>query len=167
MQLDDLYQEVILDHYKHPRCQGCLTASNAQALLFNPLCGDQIQLTLATQAESGLQESASAGGAAGEKITDIGFSGHGCSISQASASMMSELCKGKTKAQVRELIARFRELMRGEKTAEQAAELGDAVALEGVRKFSARVKCAMLAWEALEKCLEQQSTQQIQNKPNR
>ncbi len=149
MQLDDLYQEVILDHYKRPRCQGCLTASNAQALLFNPLCGDQIQLTIATSSGD------PADMAGMTQLANIGFSGHGCSISQASASMMAELCKGKSFPEVSKLIGEFRELMRGEKTAEQVPDLGDAVALEGVRKFSARVKCAMLAWEALEKCLEQ------------
>lgn len=138
MQLDNLYQEVILDHYKHPRCHGCLAHSNAQAALFNPLCGDQIQLTVTLQ---------------DNKLEEIGFSGHGCSISQASASMMSDLCKGKALPEVEALIASFRGLMRGEKSGDDAPELGDAVALEGVRKFSARVKCAMLAWEALEKCL--------------
>jgi nitrogen fixation NifU-like protein len=147
MQLDELYQEVILDHYKRPRCHGCLTSSNAQASLYNPLCGDQIQLTVALDAQDAAEK-------ASNTISDLGFAGHGCSISQASASMMAEVCKGKSVEEAKELIQHFRDLMRGARTGDESPELGDAVALEGVRKFSARVKCAMLAWEALEKCLE-------------
>jgi nitrogen fixation NifU-like protein len=139
MKLDDLYQEVILDHYKNPRCHGCLSHPSAACSLFNPLCGDQIQLTVKVGKGS---------------VGEIGFSGHGCSISQASASMMAEICQGKGVAEIETLMAQFRSVMRGEMTPEEAEKLGDAVALEGVRKFSARVKCAMLAWEALEKCLE-------------
>lgn len=150
MQLDELYQEVILDHYKRPRCQGCLAASNAQASLYNPLCGDQIQLTVAL-------DSPDTGDQSSGIIRDLGFAGHGCSISQASASMMAEVCKGKSVSVAKNLIQHFRDLMRGARTGDDSPELGDAVALEGVRKFSARVKCAMLAWEALEKCLESQT----------
>lgn len=139
MSLDELYQEVILDHFKHPRCKGCLAQADSNFTLYNPLCGDQVELALKLR---------------DGKIEDIAHSGHGCSISQAAASMMSDLCKGKTVTEVKNLCQIFRLLMRGEKGEEQAAELGDAVALAGVRKFSARVKCAMLAWEALEKCLE-------------
>jgi len=138
MKLDDLYQEVILDHYKNPRCHGCLAGPSASCSLFNPLCGDQIQLTVKISKGS---------------VGEIGFAGHGCSISQASASMMAEICQGKGVKEIEALTAQFRSVMRGEMAPEEAEKLGDAVALEGVRKFSARVKCAMLAWEALEKCL--------------
>ena len=138
MSLEDLYQEVILDHFRNPRCHGCVSHATQTATLYNPLCGDQIALTI--KLESG-------------KVSEIGFGGQGCSISQASASMMSDLCKGKTLEEVRALIQSFRSMMRGEKHGEDLPQLGDAAALEGVRKFSARVKCAMLAWEAIEKCL--------------
>lgn len=139
MKLDDIYQEIILDHYRNPRCSGCLTAPHTRQSLYNPLCGDQIELELKAREEL---------------IEEIGFTGHGCSISQASASMMAALCKGKPVAEARLLLQHFREMMRGARTAEDSSTLGDAVALEGVRKFSARVKCAMLAWEALEKSLD-------------
>ena len=140
MSLDDLYQEVILDHFRKPRCQGCVANPSGEATLFNPLCGDQISLTVKLD---------------GSKIQDLGFTGQGCSISQASASMMADVCRGKDIAGARSLGEGFRAMMRGEKSAESLPELGDAAALEGVRRFSARVKCALLAWEALDKCLEQ------------
>lgn len=138
MEFDELYQEVILDHHRHPRCYGCINCPDASCALRNPLCGDHIDLSVSVKDGN---------------LEDIKFSGHGCAISQASASMMTDLCKGKPLELVGRLAHYFRSLMRGEKTAEEASELGDAVALEGVRRFSARVKCAMLAWEALEKCI--------------
>jgi len=141
--LDDLYQEVILDHFKNPRCQGCLNNASSNCTLLNPLCGDQVDLSIELE---------------NDLIKNIGFGGHGCSISQASASMMSALCKGKSRNEVAALCSKFKELMRGEKSGEELSDaLGDAVALAGVRKFSARVKCAVLAWEAIEKCLEGKS----------
>ena len=140
MSLEDLYQEVILDHFRHPRCQGCLIGAPYSSTLYNPLCGDQIALAL--KLKDG-------------KVSEIGFTGNGCSISQAAASMMSELCKGKTPDEIRKLSSDFRAMMLGEKTGDQLPDLGDASALEGVKKFSARIKCAMLAWEAVEKCLDQ------------
>ena len=139
-ELDDLYQEVILDHHKRPRCYGCVNCPDASCELRNPLCGDQIDLSVS--AKNG-------------QVEDIKFCGHGCAISQASASMMSDLCRGKSLDFVGRLAHHFRCLMRGEKSSEDVQELGDAVALEGVRRFSARVKCAMLAWEALEKCIDE------------
>lgn len=140
MNLEELYQELILDHYKNPRCKGCIKEPNAQCSLRNPLCGDSIDLMVSV---------------ANDRISNIAFSGHGCSISQACASMMSDLCKGKSLQEVRDLCKVFREMMRGEKTGEDIEVLGDAVSLEGVRKFSARIKCALLAWDALEKCIDQ------------
>lgn len=138
MKLDEIYQEVILDHHKHPRCYGCVACPDVKCALRNPLCGDQIDLSVSVKEG---------------QVTEIRFSGHGCAISQASASMMSGLCRGQTLEQVGKLASGFRAMMRGEKKAEDLGDLGDAVALEGVRNFSARVKCAMLAWEALEKCI--------------
>ncbi len=138
MELDQLYQEVILDHHKHPRCKGCLNCPDANCSLRNPLCGDQIEVAMNVKDHS---------------VSEIRFTGHGCAISQASASMMSDLCRGKSIEEVSQLVAHFRAMMRGEKSAEELEVLGDAIALEGVKNFSARVKCAMLAWEALEKCI--------------
>jgi nitrogen fixation protein NifU and related proteins len=147
MSLDELYQEVILDHYKNPRGKCPIDCPHAACSLYNPLCGDQVDVSLSVE---GQPEGCPL------KVLDVGFAGHGCSISQASASMMSDLCRGKSVAEICELCMAFREFMRGNRSAEDVKDqLGDAVALEGVRKFSARVKCAMLAWEAMEKCLKQ------------
>ncbi len=140
MSVDELYQEVLLDHFKHPRCQGTVGNPSGSAQLFNPLCGDKISVMLRIEKD---------------RVVEIAFTGSGCSISQAAASIMTELTQGKTLDEVRMLVATFRGLMRGERSADECSTIGDAIALEGVRKFSARVKCAMLAWEALEKCLEQ------------
>ncbi|MCO6432463.1 MAG: SUF system NifU family Fe-S cluster assembly protein [Deltaproteobacteria bacterium] len=140
MSLDELYQDVILDHYKKPRCHGSILNPDCRSSLHNPLCGDTIDLMVSIQ---------------DGKVNDIAFSGHGCSISQAGASMMTELCKGKSVQEVKDLCKVFRSMMRGEKSSQEIQVLGDAVALEGVRRFSARIKCALLAWDALEKCMEQ------------
>lgn len=140
MILDELYQDLILDHYKNPRCKGCLANADSQCELRNPLCGDSIEVTV--KVKEGL-------------VQEIAFQGHGCSISQAGASMMTELCKGKTVSEVRELCKVFRGMMRGDKSKEEIHVLGDAVSLEGVRKFSARIKCALLAWDVIERCMDQ------------
>ena len=139
--LDDLYQELILDHHRNPRCHGTIDAPDVAASLFNPLCGDEVVLHL--RLNDGVVE-------------DIRFSGHGCSISQASASMMGELCKGKTLAEVQALCSLFLQMMLGKRQGSELDELGDAVALEGVQKFPARIRCAMLAWEALEQGLKKE-----------
>jgi nitrogen fixation NifU-like protein len=138
MSLEELYQDLLLDHFKHPRCRGTLINPDAVSALRNPLCGDEVKLSLAFKDGT---------------ISDIAFSGHGCSISQASASMMSELVKGMSVQSADEALASFRSLMQG-KDDEVKAELGDVSALAGVRKFSARIRCALLAWEALEICLK-------------
>lgn len=153
MSLEELYQEVILDHYKNPRGKSAVACPHAACSLFNPLCGDQVDVSLSVGAD--LCEQCSEKDHCPLRVADVGFIGHGCSISQAAASMMSDLCRGKSIEEVRELCDLFRQFMRGEKGADEVTALGDAVALEGVRKFSARVKCAMLAWEAMEKCLDQ------------
>lgn len=139
MSLDELYQELLLDHFKHPRCCGVVPQPDAASALRNPLCGDEVKLSLSIK--NGV-------------VSEIAFSGHGCSISQASASMMSDLVKGKTVAAVRQAIRSFQSLMQGNDQLD-ISTLGDAAALAGVRKFSARIRCALLAWEALENCLGQ------------
>lgn len=138
MDLDELYQDVILDHFRNPRCRGALSNPSADVRVVNPLCGDEVMLTL--EVKNGL-------------VSAVGCEGHGCSISQASASMMSSLCQGKTLPEVRERLAMFKQLLEGKEVNDPEKKLGDAVALEGVKKFAARIKCAALAWEAMEACV--------------
>ncbi len=135
MALDDLYREVILDHYRHPRNRGRLDPSDLAVEGANPLCGDE--LSLFVRLRDG-------------RVEDVRFEGHGCSISQASASMMTEAIKGKTLEDVRALVAQFKGMMHGQ---EAADDLGDLDALQGVRKFPVRIKCATLSWVALEQGL--------------
>ncbi|HUZ78234.1 MAG TPA: SUF system NifU family Fe-S cluster assembly protein [Chloroflexota bacterium] len=136
--LDDLYREVILDHYKRPRNKGVLDPHTVRAEGNNPLCGDEIRLDV------NLRDG---------DIADIAFSGSGCSISQASASMMTEAVKDKGVAGAEQLIALFKEMMRGQ--AVDVDELGDLEALQGVQKFPVRIKCALLAWTTLEEALKE------------
>ena len=133
-----LYQELILDHYRRPRNKGTLENADASAEMKNPLCGDEITLQVAF---------------AGNGVGDLRFSGRGCSISQASASMMTQLVKGKDVSEVNALRSRFREMMLGDATAVTDEKLGALRALSGVARFPARVKCALLAWNALESAL--------------
>lgn len=138
-QIGALYQEMILDHYRKPRNKGELPGADASVPMKNPLCGDEITLHVKFE---------------GDSIGDVKFSGRGCSISQASASMMTQLVKGKDLSDVDALRARFRDLVMGDGSAESDATLGSLRALGGVSKFPARVKCALLAWNALEYVLE-------------
>ncbi len=139
--LRDLYQEVILDHGKNPRNFRKLEDADHQAEGNNPLCGDRINLYLKMD---------------GEVITDIGFQGRGCAISTASASMMTESVKGKTRAEVEALFQRFHELVTGEAEAPPGApELGKLTVFAGVRDYPIRVKCATLPWHTLRAALEE------------
>ncbi len=135
--LDDLYRELILDHYKQPRNNLTLPTANCTADGSNPLCGDQIQITLAL---------------ANEKIEKIGFTGSGCAISQASASMMTEFVEGRSLDEALGGITAFQTMMT---TASPTNAIGfdDIDALIGVAKFPARVKCASLGWKTLEQAL--------------
>ena len=145
MSLDDLYREVILDHYRNPRRRGALEHPDAHADGQNPLCGDEISLDLALD---------------GDRITDVRLQGRGCSISQASASMMAEAISGRTIAEVEALIHRFKAMMEiepgdpGIDTDRPGAALGDLEALQGVRRFPVRIKCADLPWATLAEALE-------------
>ena len=133
--LDNLYRQVILDHSSRPHHQGVLNRTTNQIELKNPTCGDVIQLQL--EIEDGV-------------VVDAMFSGHGCSISTASASMMCDAVIGKTEKEALELAQDFSQLVQGEDISEQGEEaLGDAALLSGVAKFPARIKCATLAWKAL------------------
>ena len=135
--LDDLYREILLDHYRQPRNHGGIDAPTCSADGSNPLCGDQVRIDVSV---------------ADERIIDISFSGRGCSISQASASMMTEYVKGRSVADARGGINAFQQMM---VTAESPGIDGfdDIEALIGVAKFPARVKCASLAWKTLEQAL--------------
>jgi nitrogen fixation NifU-like protein len=139
-ELEELYQEVILDHSRRPRNFGAL--SNADVLVHgdNPSCGDEIHLGIHFDPDG--------------KLAEIKFSGQGCAISQASASMMTLKLKGKTRSEAAELSRTFKNLVTGEASPESNA-LGDLQLLQGVRKFPQRVKCAMLAWRAVEQALAQ------------
>lgn len=135
--LDNLYRQVILDHSSHPHHHGNLDESNQHIEMNNPTCGDVIHLELKVT---------------GEVIEEVAFSGSGCSISTASASMMTDAIIGKTITEAMELIDTFLQLVQGIET-ERVDQLGDAAMLSGVAKFPARIKCATLAWKALEKAV--------------
>jgi len=140
LELEELYQEVILDHSRRPRNFGDLADAAVRVHGDNPACGDEIHLGVKFDAGGGLQ--------------DIKFTGHGCAISQASASLMTMKLKGKTRTEVIEMLRAFHGLVTNE-TSEAPKALGDLQAMKGVRKFPQRVKCAMLAWRAVEQALEQ------------
>ncbi|GMB09039.1 FeS assembly scaffold apoprotein IscU [Thermolongibacillus altinsuensis] len=135
--LDTLYRQVIMDHYKNPRNRGVLEDESVDINLNNPTCGDRIHLTM--KVEDG-------------KIVDAKFEGEGCSISMSSASMMTEAIKGKTIEEALQLSKVFSDMMQG-KGYDDSLDLGDIEALQGVSKFPARIKCATLAWKAMEKGL--------------
>jgi nitrogen fixation NifU-like protein len=136
-----LYQELILDHYRRPRNKGELEGATTSVTMKNPLCGDEVALHVLLE---------------GDKVSDLKFSGRGCSISQASASMMTQLVKGKSAAEIEQLRGTFRDMVMGATDAnDQSVEksLGSLRALSGVSRFPARVKCALLAWNALQTAL--------------
>ena len=133
---DDLYREIILDHYRNPRHKQALVAADRTVAASNPLCGDEIDLMV--QFDDG-------------GISAIGFEGRGCSISQASASMLCEAVTGMRVDDASALAGRFRAMLQG---GTATADLGDLEALQGVRAYPVRVKCATLAWNALLEALQ-------------
>lgn len=137
-ELRDLYQTMILDHYKKPRHYGRPAGADREAEGVNPLCGDEIHVYAKV---------------ANDRIEEIGFEGSGCAISTAAASLMTDAVKGLTTGEVEALIERFHDLMTGQ-SHESGSELGKLAVLAGVREFPARVKCATLAWHALRAALE-------------
>jgi nitrogen fixation protein NifU and related proteins len=144
-ELSDLYQEVILEHSKAPRNFRRLASANHEAEGYNPLCGDRCSVYIDME---------------GDAIKEIGFQGSGCAISRASASMMTQMVKGKSKAEAAKLFEQFHNLVTGKDEAakaagkEQVADLGKMAVFSGVSKFPARVKCATLAWHTLQSALE-------------
>lgn len=144
--LEDLYREIILDHHRTPRNRGELPPPAAHAVGHNPLCGDEIDVYLQVE---------------GDVVKDVKVGGQGCSISQSSASMMSQAIKGKPLAEVRALVRRFKGMMSipdedgNPIEPDPNVKLGDLEALQGVVKYPVRIKCAVLSWYTLLDALEQ------------
>lgn len=138
--LDSLYRQVIMDHYKSPRNYGTLSDNALTLEMNNPTCGDRIEVHLMIE---------------DDRIKDVKFEGEGCSISLASASMMTEAVKGQKLVDALTMSETFSRLMLGEIDELSDQDMGDAEALQGVSKFPARIKCATLAWKAMEKATNQ------------
>ena len=144
MELTDLYRDVILDHNRRPRNFGGLDPADASVEGFNPLCGDRLTVRLQMQ---------------DDKISDIRFEGQGCAISTASASLMTEAVKGRTRAEALQLFERVHRLLTDDTA--RADELGKLAALSGVREYPARVKCASLCWHTLASALRSANPQAL------
>lgn len=138
--LDTLYRQVIMDHYKNPRNRGELEGDTLKVNMNNPTCGDRIQLQM--RVEDG-------------KIADAKFNGEGCSISLSSASMMTQSVKGLPTEEALRMSSLFSDMMLGKEIDPGGLDLGDIEALQGVTKFPARIKCATLAWKAMEQGLNE------------
>jgi len=138
MELNDLYRDVILDHNRQPRNFGALEPADASVEGFNPMCGDHLTLRLRLNQDT---------------ISDIRFEGQGCAISTASASLMTEAVKGKSRGEALKLFERVHQLLTDD-AAPPADELGKLAALSGVREYPARVKCASLCWHTLASALK-------------
>ena len=141
LSLEELYKEVILDHYRTPRNKGRLDPHDVMLERNNPLCGDEIELFLKFD---------------GESVEGIAFEGKGCSISQASTSMMTEKVKGLTQKEAAALAESIKSMMAGEEEGDADA-LGDLVSLKGVVKYPVRIKCALLGWNTLLEALEEKA----------
>ncbi len=139
LSLDELYKEVILDHFRTPRNKGRIDPHDVALERNNPLCGDEIELFLKFN---------------GEAVEGIAFEGKGCSISQASASMMTEKVKGLDVKEARELVDSIKRMMSNEEEGDPKA-LGDLISLKGVVKYPVRIKCALLGWNTLQEGLEE------------
>ncbi len=143
VKLDELYREIILDHFRHPHHHEPVSNPDIAAKGLNPLCGDELSLQVKLD-EKGA-------------IARVGVQARGCSISTASSSMMTDVMEGKTVQEALGLVEAMKNMMKGEKPSE---ELGDAESLAGVRKFPTRVKCALLAWTTLEEAMNQKPASQ-------
>jgi nitrogen fixation NifU-like protein len=140
--LTEVYREIILDHDKRPRNFRAIAGCTCQADGINPLCGDEVKVFLQRE---------------GETLSDVAFLGQGCAISRASASMMTGKAKGRTVDEARALFEKVREMLLGPESV-APCELGDLAAFSGLRRFPARIKCAMLPWRTLEAALEGRGT---------
>jgi len=139
MALDELYQEIILDHYKHPRNHGTLENADIKIPGKNPFCGDEIILSIKLKDNI---------------VEDVAFEGNGCAISQASASVMTEQIKGKTLQEAKKLFEEFSKMVKGDIDFDEV-KMDELAAFQGVCEYPTRVKCALLSWNALKKALEQ------------
>jgi nitrogen fixation NifU-like protein len=145
VRLDQLYQEVILDHYKHPHHRGLREPYDAESFQVNPTCGDEVTLRVALSGD-------------GETVTDISYDGQGCSISQASTSVLTDQVIGQSVGDALKTVAAFSEMISSRGTIEGDEDvIGDGVAFAGVAKYPARVKCALLGWMAFKDALAQAS----------
>ena len=145
MRLEQLYQEVILDHYKHPHHRGLREPYGAEVFHVNPICGDEVKLRVALSDD-------------GERVTDISYDGQGCSISQASTSVLTDQVIGQTVGDALKTVAAFTEMVLSRGTIEGDEDvIGDGIAFAGVAKYPARVKCALLGWMAFKDALAQAS----------
>ena len=142
--VDDLYQEIIIDHSKRPRNCHAMEDANRRAEGYNPLCGDKLKLFLKME---------------GDVVRDLSFVGAGCAISTASASLMTESLKGKSREEALKLLEKFHELLTTDTPA--GKELGKLVVFGGVREYPARVKCATLAWHTLRSALTDSSAEPV------
>lgn len=138
-QLTSLYQQLILEHYRHPRNKAELEDRTVEVHMANPVCGDEIRLHLLLD---------------GDEIRKVTFMGQGCSISQASVSMMTTLLEGRKVSDAESLASRFTAMMHGDEGAASDRSLGDLRALQGVSKFPVRIKCALLGFDALQEALK-------------
>jgi len=138
--LNSLYQQLILDHYRKPRNKGHLDEKTVEIHMANPVCGDEIKLQL--KIEDG-------------RIVEAKHAGQGCSISQAAVSMMTNLIKGKELSEAEGVAARFTAMMHGDEAAAKDKAMGDLRALQGVAKFPVRIKCALLAFDALQEAIKE------------
>ena len=142
-ELDNLYQDIILDHSKNPRNSGYLEGATHSARENNPLCGDRVSVYLTVH---------------NAEITDLKFEARGCAISVASASMMGQMVKGKSITEAQQLFKQFIALINGSDVAD-SFELKEVKSLSGVKQFPTRIKCATLSWHALQRALESSGTQ--------
>jgi len=139
--MNDLYEAIILDHYRSPRNTAPVDSPDIDLEVNNPFCGDEFHIQLKVD---------------GDTVSQVGITGRGCAISQASASLLAELVEGKTSSEVRGAVSAFRRLLKGEEVSDEEMEtLGDIEALSGVRKFPVRIKCALLSWVGLGDALEE------------
>ena len=139
LSLSSLYQQLILDHYRNPRNKGDLPEKTVEIHMANPVCGDEIRLQLRVE---------------DDRILEARHVGHGCSISQAAVSMMTNLIKGKELSEAETLARRFTDMMHGDEEPARDKEMGDLRALQGVSKFPVRIKCALLAFDALQEAIK-------------
>ncbi len=139
--MNDLYEAIILDHYRSPRNTAPVESPDIDLEVNNPFCGDEFHIQLKVE---------------GDTVSEVGITGRGCAISQASASLLAELVKGKSSGEVHAAVDSIRRLLKGEDVTEEERDiLGDIEALEGVRKFPVRIKCALLSWVGLGDALKE------------